>query len=254
MPDNRFFVSAIVPVYNGSLFLAEAIESILAQHYRAMEIIIVDDGSTDDTAAVANHFGREVRYIYQRQKGPAAARNHGARKARGDVIGFLDADDLWTKDKLNVQLARLQEDPKVDVVVGCTQRVREVKIVNGQLQFQPIPPLWVAFLLGSALFRRTVFETTGLFDETQSYGEDVDWFLRARELGVPIANLRHVAHLYRIHESNMTHDTSTGNRYFLQALKKSLDRRKQENGEVYELGLPSDLGKFQGNWRDLPAR
>ena len=96
-------ISCIVPVFNGERYLAEALDSILAQTWRPLEVIVVDDGSTDGTAHIAAGYGAEVSYIHQANAGPAAARNRGLDAARGEFIAFLDADDLWHKDKLSAR-------------------------------------------------------------------------------------------------------------------------------------------------------
>jgi len=101
-------ISVIIPVYNGERYLAEAIESALAQTWEPVEIIIVDDGSTDGSADVASRFASSVKYDLQPHAGPGAARNRGARLARGDYLAFLDADDLWLKEKLKLQMAAMQ--------------------------------------------------------------------------------------------------------------------------------------------------
>src|SRR5690606_28366702 len=117
-------VSVIIPVYNGERYLAEAVHSILAQTVPTLEIIVVDDGSTDGTARVAQRFGDAVCYVYQPNRGPAAARNRGLERARGEIVAFLDADDLWREGKLACQCARLEADPTLDIVLGHTQFVR----------------------------------------------------------------------------------------------------------------------------------
>src|SRR5712692_8045370 len=124
MKSDPFFVSVIVPVYNGEAFLAEAVDSIQRQAYQPLETIIVDDGSTDGTAGIAARFKDNVRYVYQSNNGPPAARNKGLKMARGNVIGFLDADDLWSENKLELQLAYLAEDSSVEIVLGHTQYIR----------------------------------------------------------------------------------------------------------------------------------
>src|SRR4030042_4290993 len=116
-----FFVSAIIPVYNGEAFLAEAVESIRQQGYRPIEIIIVDDGSTDNTKRIAAGLKGDVHYVYQPNSGLPAARNRGLNEARGDVIAFLDVDDLWSRDKLEHQLLRLNDAPSAEIVLGYTQ-------------------------------------------------------------------------------------------------------------------------------------
>lgn len=236
-------VSVIIPVYNGEDYFAEAIESVLAQAYNPLEIIAVDDGSTDGTAAIASSFSEDVRYVYQPNSGPAAARNRGLRMARGEVIGFVDADDLWVENKLDLQLGRLAKDQSVDIIIGLQLFVKIDGVVDGKHKFEKLLDPLVNLNLGSALFRRAVFDRVGFFDETLYYCDDWDWFMRARELGVPMVIHQDVTLVQRRHESNMTNNTVLGNRYMMQMLKKSLDRRRRQDGSPVT-SLP-ELSDFQ---------
>lgn len=237
MKADQFFVSVIIPVYNGEAFLAKAVESIQQQAYQPLEIIIIDDGSTDGTAKIAASFKDSVRYVYQPNSGPAAARNRGLRMARGSVIGFLDADDLWPENKLELQLACLFEAPPIEIVLGHIQYMRISAAKEGQPRFEKFSEPAVFFNLGSALFRKSVFDKVGLFDETLHCGEDVDWFMCAREKSVSIFILKEVTLLYRMHHNNMIRNKLTRDYYFINALKKSLDRRRQQNNGL-AISLP----------------
>jgi glycosyltransferase involved in cell wall biosynthesis len=229
--QSKPLVSTVIPVYNCERHLAEAIESVLAQAYRPVEIIVVDDGSTDGTARVAASFKGNIHYIHQPNSGPAAARNKGLRTAQGNVIGFLDADDLWPKNKLELQLGHLTKNPALKVVMGLVQYTRISTAPESEPGFEEFSQPLVAFNLGSALFRRSVFEQIGLFDETMHYSEDVDWFMRARECGIPMVVLEQVTLFYRIHQHNMIRNKSARDLYFAKALKKSLDRRRQRGSD-----------------------
>lgn len=110
--------TTILPTYNRCHRLAEAIESILQQSYKTMEIIVVDDGSTDDTAEMIAHQYPFVRYFYQKNQGPAAARNRGLREASGDLIALLDSDDIWLAHKIHTELSMLQHYPDLDALAG----------------------------------------------------------------------------------------------------------------------------------------
>ena len=225
-----FFVSVIIPVFNGAAFLPAAVDSIQRQTHHPLEIIIIDDGSTDATAVtVAELGGGNNHYFYQPNSGPAAARNRGIKMARGNVIAFLDADDLWPNNKLELQLTRLANEPLLEIVVGMTQFMRLTKMKTGQSQFEPFqkPQLFLNF--GNAVFRKSVFDKIGLFDETMGHSEDIDWWLRAREQDVSIFILDDVTLLYRMHSSNMSIDKSARHFFFIKALKQSLDRRRQHN-------------------------
>jgi glycosyltransferase involved in cell wall biosynthesis len=221
-------VSVIIPVFNGERFLAEAVESVIAQSYHPLEIIVVNDGSTDKTAEIAAGFGERVRYFYQANRGPAAARNRGIQAARGDMLCFLDSDDLWLPDTLAHQLARLRANPAIEVVMGYTRGCRLVTGADGRAQFGPTSIAFPVLSLGCAAIRRSAFDRVGLLDETLAYGEDVDWFMRMRERGVAALVHRETVQLCRRHERNMTNETGLTNSYFARALKQSLDRRRRQ--------------------------
>jgi len=213
-------VSVVIPVFNGERFLREAVQSVLDQKYAPLEIIIVDDGSTDGTASVARSL--PVRYLHQANQGPAAARNRGIEHAQGELIAFADADDLWPPAKVELQLPYLIKDPGVEIVMGRIQQVSSTEKEFGELAF--------SVNLGSAVIRKSVFDRVGLFDETMRYSEDVDWFMRAREAGAAIMTIDAVTLFYRQHEENMTRGKSTSELNVLKALKRSLDRRRERAG------------------------
>ncbi len=240
------FVSVIVPVYNGARFLSEAVESVFCQKYNPLEIIIVDDGSTDDTAKVAMSMGEDIRYIYQRNGGPASARNTGLRMVCGEIIGFLDADDLWPANKLDVQLTRLIENPALDIVMGRIQYIKMPGAPHITIQFEGPGNTLTHILLGSGLFKKSVFDKVGMFDELLLHTEDHDWFLRARELDVSITILKEVTLYYRMHTQNMSHNEDLGKQYMFKTLKKSLDRRrKQGRGQVRKLSNWSEFDELR---------
>lgn len=236
----RPLLSVIVPAYNGEAFLAEAVESIYRQDYHPLEIVIVDDASTDNTDGIARSFigdaRGEVRYIYQAHFGrPAAGRNRGIRAAAGEIIGFLDQDDIWPENKLALQMPYLlnNEDP-LDVVVGHTQMLHPTEQANGERQFEAATTPVDYMLLSSALFKRPVFEKVGYFDESlRYYGDDLDWFIRAREHGLSIRQLEAVTLYWRIHATNTSHDAAIRDhdrgydRALTEVIKKKLDRRRK---------------------------
>ena len=222
-------VSAIIPVYNGERFLREAVESILQQKYRPLEMIIVDDGSTDGTAELVKNFGRSARYIYQNNKGPAAARNKGIAAAHGQFLAFLDADDLWPPHRLRTQIPHLLDDPNLDVIMGHTKCFGSRSTDESKLKGSQDSLLSVQ--LGSAVFRKSVFEKVGLFDEELSYSEDHDWFLRAREQSMSMLILDDITLYHRRHERNMTTGSGAQGFQLTKVLKKSLDRRRHQNDD-----------------------
>jgi glycosyltransferase involved in cell wall biosynthesis len=228
-------VSVVIPVYNAAHFLPQAIGSVRAQEYDSLEIIVVDDGSTDNCADVAKSLGSDVRYDRQVNRGPSAARNRGLDLARGEFIGFLDADDQWPAHKLSVQLGRLLAEPELDLVLG---RIQYVALPGGEIppiQFEGPENTLTHVHLGSGLYRRRAFERIGSFDESIRFCEDVDWFQRAREHGLAMRILRATTLLYRLHGENMTRDRKLPDRLLTQVLKRSLDRRRASVGAVPSL-------------------
>jgi glycosyltransferase involved in cell wall biosynthesis len=167
-----------------------------------------------------------VRCVCQENRGAPSARNSGVREARGEIIAFLDCDDLWSPGKLELQISRLTSDPTRDIVLGHTQLMRLIPGGQGhafELWGQPV----MALSMGAAVVRRSVFDRVGPFDESQRYSDDLDWFMRARDVGLAIDVHEDVVQYYRRHASNMTNDVEIGKRYLLSMFKKSIDRRRQ---------------------------
>lgn len=218
-------VSVIMPVFNGAPYIAEAIGSIRAQNHPALEIIVVDDGSTDGSGAIVSALGGDIRIASQANAGAAAARNHGLALARGAVIAFLDADDLWPADKLARQLAVLDGDPRIGLVTG---RIRAFggtipgRADRAEAYGDGLPGV----NLGCALVRRPVFDAVGGFDTALRISDDADWFVRVRDHGIPTAALDAVTLLYRIHDANMTRNVDTVGREAVLVMKRALDRRR----------------------------
>jgi len=223
-------LSVVIPCYNMGRFLAESVASVLAQgHDGPLDIVIVDDGSTDDTAAFVAALaadGLPVRFVRQDNRGPGAARNRGIAEARHDLLAFIDADDLWHADKLRRQLPALLAEPERDFVLGH-QRTFTLRpgAAEGSRDYELHPPQFI-FLVGCGLYRRRTFERVGLFDETMRYSEDTDWFFRCREANLAYLVLPDVTVLYRRHAGGMTHGLDAVGKGYLAALKKSIDRRR----------------------------
>ncbi|MDR3410843.1 MAG: glycosyltransferase family A protein [Formivibrio sp.] len=220
-------ISVIVPAHNAGKFLAAAIDSIFAQDYRPIEVILVDDGSTDNTAAIAQSYP-DVRYAYGEKQGSAVARNTALTLSSGEFIAFLDADDLWSPNKLTVQAKYLIEHPEVNCVNGK---------VGNFLEPQMACPAWVdsetlshsthAVQLGAILVRRSLFDTVGLFNPSYLQGEDLEWFFRIKEPHIPIISMEETVVLRRIHASNISHNQSTQAQMRLRMMKESLDRKRK---------------------------
>ena len=220
-------VSVIIPVHNGARFLPEAIESILAQGYPAIQIIVVNDGSTDELDAAVGRLPVQVRYIkHDRKKGPSEARNRGIRDAVGDYVAFLDVDDLWPANNLGRLMSVLAREPELDVVHGYGH-LMHLNPALGSYEFHGNPKEAFLFYIGAGLYRKRVFETVGLFNPELEFGEDTDWYNRAYELGRPIERLEEVTLHVRRHEQNMTRGKSPIELNMLRVFKLALDRKRE---------------------------
>jgi glycosyltransferase involved in cell wall biosynthesis len=199
-------VSCIVPVYNGARFLAEALNSILAQTLPPAQIIVVDDGSTDGTAEVAAAFASRIEYVKQPNAGPGSARNRGIGMAGGSFLSFLDADDLWHPEKLERQLRALDSNPAAGISLTYVQNfwTEELAHERERLKDHAFSKPTLGYVCQCLLARRSVFDLVGRFDETKRIGEDTDWFLRARFAGVANENLTDVLVQRRIHGGNIS--------------------------------------------------
>jgi hypothetical protein len=217
-------VSVILPVYNGARFIAEAVQSIVSQQYGSLEIIVVDDGSTDDTAEIVTRLERDVRYVFQENAGPGAARNRGIRDASADLIAFLDADDLWAPGSLRFLLNGLLEHPELDVVHGYARLFKD-GASNGGMDFMS-PDEVFPYYIGAGLYRRRAFEKAGLFEERLRFSEDTEWYWRAAELGLRIERLQGITLMVRRHENNMTRGKNLADLQMLRVFKLMLERRR----------------------------
>lgn len=220
----RPLISVVTPVYENSAFLAIAVHSILRQDYPAIEIIIVDDGSSEDVAAAAEALPIDVRYLRQDNAGPSSARNRGIRDTAGDLIAFLDVDDIWPERSLDALIEAM--DAGTDVVIGRGQLARTTAEDPARCDFVGNPEESFPFYIGAGLFRRSSFQRIGLFDEDLRFGEDADWYRRAHEQGLTVKRLEQVTLIVRRHAGNMTSGKTVVELSPLQAFKKALDRRR----------------------------
>ncbi len=220
-------VSVIVPAFEAAAFIDEALESALRQDHPSVEIVVVDDGSSDDTAPVAS--AHPVTVLRRANGGPAAARNSGLALARGEFVTILDADDVWPEDRLSRQVSHLVAHPEHGLVLGLT----EVFLTPGQ----PRPAHDPGFAPGervaghpaTMLARREVFDRVGPFDEALRVSEDIDWLARAADAGVAAGRLEHTLLRYRIHAGNTSRLTAANNAATLAALRASVVRKRESS-------------------------
>lgn len=187
-------VSLVIPCFNQAAFLPAAIDSALAQGEPPAEIVVVDDGSTDASAALAAACGGPVRLVRQANGGAAAARNAGVREARHGLLAFLDGDDLWPPGSLAVRLALLRESG-ADYAFGGVRPFRGRAADAG--------PALAGRMAGAMLVRREAFERVGPFDTGLRSAEVIDWSARAGALGLTGASTPETVLLRRLHDANM---------------------------------------------------
>lgn len=221
-------VTVVVPVRNRPGLVREAIDSLLAQTRLPDEIIVVDDGSTDGTVRVLETYGDRIHVIRTSGLGPSGARNAGVSAARGDLIGFLDSDDLWPPTSLESQIQVLTGNPSADAVWGASKWV----IMPGGAPLFPRPPSVVEknLSLCTMLFRRSVFERIGTFNEGLRVGEDGDLFLRARSAGISIIEHQGLVAELRRHDGNMTNEDGAVRRSLFLAAREALRRKSLSGG------------------------
>jgi glycosyltransferase involved in cell wall biosynthesis len=220
-------VSVVIPVHNGEAYLAEAIDSVLAQSYRAFEIVIVDDGSTDTSARVIERFGASVRAFHQQNSGTGAARNRGVRAARGELLAFLDQDDLWDSAKLESQVGVLDAQPAVEAVFGMVRQFHSPELGEEfQRRVRCPPEPVVGYLPSAMLITRKAFERIGPFGEEWQLVEWSDWFVRAIEGRMATHLLPQIVASRRLHEGNKGLALRAFRHEYPRILKALLDRRR----------------------------
>ena len=230
-------VSIIIPNYNHAQYVGDAIWSVLTQEYRNFEIIVVDDGSTDNSRDVITQFGDKVQYIHQKNAGLSAARNTGIKASKGVLIGVLDADDMYESIFLSTLVVTLQENPDADGVYCGYQFVDHKNNLLPQIEARPVDhdKLYDALLDGnffvpeSIFLRRYVYDNVGLFDETLRACEDWDVWLRVTKK-YKIVHSPNILTRHRILPGSMSTDPQRMLTYRLAVLKKHVGDEPVGNG------------------------
>lgn len=245
-------VSVIVPTYNCEAFIGDAIESILNQSYTPMEIVAVDDGSSDGTMRVLQSFGNRVRAFSQPNSGPAAARNHAVRESRGEYLAFLDGDDLWLPGQPGVLMDHVARHPETKVIYGewavwhpdadgkYPPLIRPSPVPHPEVD--PAGSGWVysKLLFDSiihiiaAVIHRSVHESVQGFDESLRTGSDYDFWLKVSRR-FPVVKLRSPVAVYRQNLSSVTYTLRTENNAY-----RLLKRAVETYGRVDDAGHQVD--------------
>jgi hypothetical protein len=211
-------VSVIIPAYNGDRYISDAIAGILSQTYTDYEIIVVDDGSTDQTQSILQQYAVQIehfKYFSQTNQGVAASRNFGLTKAQGEYIAFLDQDDVFLPHKLASQVALLEQNNALGMANSGWQIIDQSGVIKSAVEpWQQIPNLsmanliiWKPVFLGAMLFRRSWLERTAGFDPILEQTPDVDLVIRLAAMGCPGDWVQQTTVNYRQHEANASKNT-----------------------------------------------
>jgi glycosyltransferase involved in cell wall biosynthesis len=244
---SRPLVSVIVPAYNREDYLGEALDSVFAQGYHPLEVIVADDGSTDGTVRVARGY-LEVRLLSLAHGGVAAARNAAITASTGSLLAFLDSDDLWVSGKLDAQVGVLERNPQIGCCFcrmwnflesGCS--------VPAWVRSERIDCVSESWSVTSMVVRREVFDRIGVFDTAFTWGEDTDWLIRARASGIAPAFLPEVYLRRRIHGANLSLLRESDSPFVLRLARKYINRNRLGTATTDETriapGSASGLGQ-----------
>jgi glycosyltransferase involved in cell wall biosynthesis len=238
MLENTSKVSIIIPSYNSGKFLNKAIESVVSQSYRNLEIIIVNDGSIDDTEKIAKNWqekDKRIRYIrHHKNRGLGAARNTGIKNSQGEYIAFLDADDVWLPQKIEIQLKKLNE-LNADLIFSnwyIWEPENDTKIKAFDSDFIKDKKDLLKFFIkknfgnpSTALLKKSSLNIVGLFDESLKSSEDYDLWLRFCQKGMKIAFVDQPLIYYQVHPDQMTANTYRMRNTRLKVFKKIAKKR-----------------------------
>jgi glycosyltransferase involved in cell wall biosynthesis len=226
-------VSVIVPFHDAERYLGEAVQSVLEQKYRPLELLLVDDGSTDDSARIASLLASqhaEIRVLRLDQNlGPAMARNQGLARARGAFATFLDADDAMLPERLAWQVRYLSEHPGVDLVLGAEELAAEPDAPPEMIRRRRARGPGPRFHIMSMMVRRDAFRVVGGFDPSYRVAEDLDWLFRARAAGLVVGTLDRVLTRHRLHRGNLSYRTHEINAGIIRSLRQRLRERQRHD-------------------------
>lgn len=224
--NSQVKISIIIPVYNRENFINETINKIKKQNISAYEIIVVDDGSTDSSAQLAQQHD-DITYIYKENGGPASARNLGLGYAKGSYIIFIDSDDFWEEESLSILSEYLDKNQLTQIVEG---KIREFRVIQNLDELDFSPESYFMSNFGSCMIRREVFDIVGGFEEKLLLSEDIDWYTRAWENNIIKERIEKIILNYRKHSESITSkNKEKRNFYRLLLYKLKIEREKSRN-------------------------
>jgi len=237
-------ISVIIPVYNRRAFLQKAVDSVFAQTYQNIEVIIIDDGSNKLTRKVlAKYSNPKIRVLRQRHLGVSSARNRGILAAKGELIAFLDSDDIWHPEKLEKQLLYLDKHPECMICQTDELWIRNGKRVNPRLKHKKLHGLFFYESLhlclvttSSVLCKKELFEKVGLFDDDLPVCEDYDFYLRILSLKIPVCLLpERLMTRYAGHHDQLSNSYPAMDRFRIKTLIKLLKKSNLSEGQEAEI-------------------
>ena len=221
-------ISVIIPIYNNALYIQEAIRSVLSQGIEKLEILVIDDGSTDDFEEKIKGFNNpHIRLIKQINSGAAAARNNGIKNAKGEFLAFLDADDIWAPNKLKLQLEVLINREDINMVYGQVKEFYDSSIL-GYDDLQKNAKTFVGYISGALLISKKDFLSVGDFQSKWKVAEFIDWYDRAKYVGLSEFLLPDMLMFRRIHSGNIDRLHRPDAKQYVAVLKEALDRRRNQ--------------------------
>lgn len=220
-------VSVVIPAFNASKNIEETLNSVLNQDYTNIEVIVVDDGSQDNTADIVKKF--DVIYIYQNNQGKPAAMNKGFLAAKGEFIASIDSDDLWDSKKISKQVEAFNSNPELEIVFCFVKQFLCPKIEQAEHKFYI--PENTEILSGhttiAMLLKKESFLRIGPFDEEYRFGDFIQWYGRAKDLNINETVLNDVLVYRRIHKSNLGSDQMAAKLSYMKVIKERLKRQKE---------------------------
>ena len=227
---NEPLISVLIAAYNAEKYLSEALDSVYAQDYCPIEVVLVDDGSTDGTAAVARRYTTQgLQYHHQSNQGVAATRNACLSFATGEFIAFIDADDIWLPGKLSSQMAAIEQRPEADVISGKIKQFISPELDAAEFQnVKYVKEETQSHMISACLFRRAVFDQVGPFDVHKPSGVDMDWVRRAKQQDITFSALDQLVYQRRLHHTNLGRNRSAENYQLrFRILKEAIDDQRK---------------------------
>ena len=224
--SERPLISVVIPAFNAAVYIEETLQSVFDQSYKNIEVIVVDDGSTDETSTLVQKY--PVKYIYQENSGVSAAMNNGFEQASANFIASVDSDDLWHKDKLSLQMQLFEGTSGLEAVFSHLEQFICPKIKDGSTKL--FIPEHTKVLPGyssiTMLIRKKAYQKVGAFNTTIKFGDFIEWFSRAKDLGLNVGMHADVLAYRRVHKQNMGNDHEEAKKGYMDIIKARLKKQR----------------------------